>query len=135
MKKIKKLQKFAAILLMFAVLIGFTSCQKDETIFDKIVGRTWVGDLWFGSDQSPIESGVYLGGDGFGTDEQYYYNSNRPYQTLNITWEVSNGTIIIRYGNRADTRELRNAYVSNGQINADLYINGRFVDDIVLKRQ
>lgn len=135
MKKIKKLQKTAFILLMFAVLIGFTSCQKDETIFDKIVGRTWVGDLWFGSDQSPIESGVYLGGDGFGTDEQRFFNNGKYHDTYNITWEVSNGTIIIRYGNRADTRELRNAYVSNGQINADLYINGRLVDDIVLKRQ
>lgn len=131
----KKIRKSAAILLMLAVLIGFSSCQKDETIFDKVVGRTWVGDLWFGSDQNPIESGVYLGGDGFGIDKQYFYKTGNHHDDYNITWEVSDGTIIIRYGTRADTRELRNAYVSGGRIKAALYINGSFKDDIELKQQ
>lgn len=135
MKKIKKFRKFSAILLMFAVLIGFTSCQKDETIFDKIVGRTWVGDLGFGSDQDPIESGVYFGGDGFGTDEQVFFNDGKFHDTYNITWEVSDGTIYIRYGNRAPKRELRNAYVSSGRIKASLYINGVFINDIELVLQ
>ena len=130
----KKMKKCAGILLMLAVLVGFTSCQDDETIFDKVVGRTWVGDLGFGPNNDLVESGVYLGGDGFGTDEQLYVRDKTPRGTYNITWEVVDGSIFIRYGNRAAIRELRNVYVSNGQINAALFVDRVFVADVVLRR-
>ena len=28
-----------------------SSCEDDEDIYDDLMGRTWVGDLWFGSDK------------------------------------------------------------------------------------
>ena len=40
----KLIRKYAGFLLMLTLLVGFTSCEDDETIFDHIVGRTWVGD-------------------------------------------------------------------------------------------
>ena len=46
--------------MLLTLLVGFTSCEDDETIFDHIVGRTWVGDLGFWVDNSPVESGISL---------------------------------------------------------------------------
>ena len=36
------------------------------------MGRTWVGDLWFGSDNNPIESGIRLDNNGLGIDSVSY---------------------------------------------------------------
>ena len=41
----KNLKKYVGVLMLLTLLVGFTSCEDDETIFDHIVGRTWVGDL------------------------------------------------------------------------------------------
>ncbi len=42
------IKRYAGILMMLTLLVGFTSCEDDETIFDDdLMGRTWVGDLWF----------------------------------------------------------------------------------------
>lgn len=46
----KNLKKYVGVLMLLTLLVGFTSCEDDETIFDRIVGRTWVGDLGFESD-------------------------------------------------------------------------------------
>lgn len=43
----KNLKKYVGVLMLLTLLVGFTSCENDETIFDHIVGRTWVGDLGF----------------------------------------------------------------------------------------
>ena len=54
----KNLKKYVGVLMLLTLLVGFTSCEDDETIFDHIVGRTWVGDLGFWVDNSPVESGI-----------------------------------------------------------------------------
>ena len=41
----KNLKKYVGVLMLLTLLVGFTSCEDDETIFDHIVGRTWVGDM------------------------------------------------------------------------------------------
>ena len=46
----KMIKRYAGILMMLTLLVGFTSCEDDEDIYDDLMGRTWVGDLWFGSD-------------------------------------------------------------------------------------
>ena len=56
----KMIKRYAGILMMLTLLVGFTSCEDDEDIYDDLMGRTWVGDLWFGSDNNPIESGIRL---------------------------------------------------------------------------
>lgn len=45
---------------MLTLLVGFTSCEDDEDIYDDLMGRTWVGDLGFGTNRDPIESGIRL---------------------------------------------------------------------------
>lgn len=47
----KNLKKYVGVLMLLSLLVGFTSCEDDETIFDRIVGRTWIGDLGFESDR------------------------------------------------------------------------------------
>ena len=44
----KMIKRYAGILMMLTLLVGFTSCEDDEDIYDDLMGRTWVGDLWFG---------------------------------------------------------------------------------------
>ena len=54
------IKRYAGILMMLTLLVGFTSCEDDEDIYDDLMGRTWVGDLWFGSDNNPIGSGIRI---------------------------------------------------------------------------
>lgn len=77
--------------MLLSLLVGFTSCEDDETIFDRIVGRTWIGDLGFESDRhhDPLESGIYLGVDGFGEDQLCYYDNGEYYgKPLRLQWSV-----------------------------------------------
>ena len=62
----KLIKKYAGFLLMLTLLVGFTSCEDDEDIYDDLMGRTWVGDLGFGTNRDPIESGIRLDNNGFG---------------------------------------------------------------------
>ena len=130
----KMLKKYGSILMMLTLLVGFTSCDDDEDLFDQIVGRKWVGYLGFQDRLEDLESGVYFGSDGFGSDELDYYDGER-FGTLNMQWWIERGTIVISYGNRASLRELRNIYVRRGRLEADLYVEGQFIDRIELIMQ
>ena len=35
----KNLKKYVGVLMLLTLLVGFTSCEDDETIFDHIVGH------------------------------------------------------------------------------------------------
>lgn len=128
-----KMATYTKALLLLVVLMGVTACQDDETIYDRIVGRVWVGDLGFGSDNDPIESAVNLGGDGFGTDDQWCYEHNEPMDLLNIRWWIEDGSLFIDYGRLAGRREIRYVYVSKGRLSGDLYINNTFFDTVTLE--
>ena len=80
----KNLKKYVGVLMLLTLLVGFTSCEDDETIFDHIVGRTWVGDLGFWVDNSPVESGITFKSNGFGVDEQWYYDWDRVAAVLDV---------------------------------------------------
>lgn len=131
----RTVKKYVGILLMLTLFVGFTSCEDDEDIFDEVVGRTWVGDLGFSSFddfREPLESGIYLGSDGFGEDKLLYYDNGDYYDTLRLQWSVRGGSIFIDYGNAALPRELRNVYFSRGRLTASLYIDGRYFDEVEL---
>ena len=66
------IKRYAGILMMLTLLVGFTSCEDDEDIYDDLMGRTWVGDLWFGSNNNPIECGIRLDNNGLGIDYQVF---------------------------------------------------------------
>lgn len=72
------IKRYAGILMMLTLLVGFTSCEDDEDIYDDLMGRTWVGDLWFGSNNNPIESGIRLDNNGLGIDYQVFDYDGRP---------------------------------------------------------
>lgn len=124
---------YTKVLLLLVVILGFTACQDDETIYDRVVGRTWAGDLGFGSDDEPLESAVYLGSDGFGEDRQCFYDDDECLRPLHIRWWIENSSLYIDYGNQYPRRELRNVYVSKGRLTGDLYFEGRFFDAVTLE--
>lgn len=126
----------AAFMLLSAV--GFTACEiEDDDLFDTLAGRVWAGDLGFYQDgRIPLDSYVYFGADGFGTDELRYADNGQYLDTLTIRWEAYNdGTIYINYGRVDYPRELRRVRIRRGELRADLYIDGRYYDQVVLYMQ
>ena len=134
----KKINKYIGALLMLTIMVTFSSCQSEDQIFDRVVGRTWVGDLGFVTNdvfREPLESGIFLGGNGFGYDDQYRYDNGPYYGQLQISWGLNGYTLYINYGNVAAPREIRNVYVGGGQITGALYINGIYAFDTTLYMQ
>ena len=107
----KMIKRYAGILMMLTLLVGFTSCEDDEDIYDDLMGRTWVGDLWFGSDYNPIESGIRLDNNGLGIDYQVYDYDGRPAGDLPFRWWVDYGTLYLDYGRDFALREIRGVRV------------------------
>ena len=99
---------FLAALLLFAA-VAFTGCDNDDDdLYDTLSGRVWAGDLGFYQDgRIPLDSYVYFGADGFGTDELRYADTGRYLDTL----------------------------IRRGMLTADLYIGGRYYDRITLYMQ
>ena len=114
---------FLAALLLFAA-VAFTGCDNDDDdLYDTLSGRVWAGDLGFYQDgRIPLDSYVYFGADGFGTDELRYADTGRYLDTLNIQW--------------ADyPRELRNVDIRRGRLTGELFIDGQYYDRITLYMQ
>lgn len=125
----------AAFMLLSAV--GFTACEiEDDDLFDTLAGRVWAGDLGFYQDGIPLDSYVYFGADGFGTDELRYADNGQYLDTLTIRWEAYNdGTIYINYGRVDYPRELRRVRIRRGELRADLYIDGSYRRRVILYMQ
>ena len=90
---------FLAALLLFAA-VAFTGWDNDDDdLYDTLSGRVWAGDLGFYQDgRIPLDSYVYFGADGFGTDELRYADTGRYLDTLNIQWDAYDDTVYIDYG-------------------------------------
>lgn len=126
----------------FAAAVVCTACDDNDSgygygsLFGRIVGRTWVGDLGMTDPGGfPLESGVYFGSDGFGTDELYYYNNGGYAGTLNIQWDAYDGTIYLNYGREALPREVRSVYFRGDELRGELYIYGLYYGPTVLYMQ
>ena len=109
--------------MLLTLLVGFTSCEDDETIFDHIVGRTWVGDLGFWVDNSPVESGITFKSNGFGVDEQWYYDWDRVAAVLDVRWWIEDGDLFLDYGNGYPLLILADVYVEGRYLTGRLYSN------------
>ena len=132
------MKKLFFALCMLLTAITFASCEADddETIFDSLVGRVWIGDLGMVDRGGyALESGVYFGGDGFGTDELVYYDNGQPFGVYNIQWEAYDGNVYISYGNMAPPRELHGVRIRRGQLTAALYIDGNYYNSVTLRME
>ena len=78
---------------MLTLLVGFTTCEDDEDIYDDLMGRTWVGDFGFGTNRDPIESGIRLDNNGLGIDYQVYDYDSDYDGDLPFRWRVDYGTL------------------------------------------
>ena len=119
----KTVKKYVGILMMLTLLVGFTSCEDDDTIFDHIVGRTWVGDLGFYVDGEPVESGITFKSNGFGEDEQWFYDWDRRAAILDVRWWIDHGDLYLDYGNRYPLLVLEAVYVNGRYLTGRLYSN------------
>lgn len=128
-----KMLTYTKVLLLLVVVIGFTACENDETIYDRIVGRAWIGDLGFVEDGYDLESCVRFDSDGFGDDEQCFYDIDQCLSVLRIRWWIENGTLYIDYGREFYGRELRGVYVEGRYLTGTLYINGQRYDTVTLE--
>ncbi|MDD3037167.1 hypothetical protein [Bacteroides sp.] len=117
----KTLKKYAGVLMMLTLLVSFTSCEDDETIFDRIVGRTWIGDLGFYVNGEPVESGITFKSNGFGVDEQFYYDWGDRAAVLDVRWWIDHGDLYLDYGNRYPLLVLEAVYVDGRYLTGRLY--------------
>ena len=129
------IKRYAGILMMLTLLVGFTSCEDDEDIYDDLMGRTWVGDLWFGSDNNPIESGIRLDNNGLGIDYQVFDYDGRPAGDLPFRWWVDYGTLYLDYGYDLLYVRLEVFVLEVVYLQGDLYLDGEYIDYIELQMQ
>lgn len=130
------MKKLFFALCMLLTAATFSACEDDdETLFDQLVGRVWIGDLGMADREFPLESAVYLGADGFGSDDLIYYDNGDSFAVFNIQWDADDDNLYISYGNMAPPRELHDVHLRRGTLTGTLYINGRFYGQVSLRMQ
>ena len=71
----KLIKKYAGLLLMLTLLVGFTSCEDDEDLEERMFGRVWVGDVGMSAGNGRIlYSEFTFDPDGFGEEYQFFRN-------------------------------------------------------------
>lgn len=126
--------KYAKLLLLCLCVAGLTSCEEDdETLFDRIVRYQWVGDLGF-SDRygEPLESGLILDPNGFGTDEQCYFGESVVFAERPVRWMINGGILTLDYGNTEPLLEIYDLYIYDDELSGVLYVDGQWDGPISL---
>lgn len=126
--------KYAKLLLLCLCVAGLTSCEEDdETLFDRIVRYQWVGDLGF-SDRygEPLESGLILDPNGFGTDEQCYFGEPVVIAERPVRWMINGGILTLDYGNTEPLLEIYDLYIYDDELSGVLYVDGQWDGPISL---
>ncbi|MCD8094099.1 MAG: hypothetical protein LUF01_15240 [Bacteroides sp.] len=122
-----KTLKYTKLLILCLGMVMLTSCeQDDDTIFDRLIGYGWAGDLGF-SDRygEPVQSGLLFDSNGFGTDEQCYFDDlNHVAFSLPFRWMISDGVLSLDYGNDYPLLEIYDVFVSGDELDGILYVNG-----------
>ena len=103
----KLIKKYAGFLLMLTLLVGFTSCEDDEDIYDDLMG----------------------------IDYQVYDYDGASAGDLPFRWRVDYGTLYLDYGYDFALREVRGVRVSGRYMRGDLYLDGEFFGYIELRMQ
>lgn len=135
----RRIMAYTKALMLLVLILGFSACQDEESIRDRLVGRTWVGDLGF-SDQygDALESGLLFKSNGFGLDKQFYYvQTRRADFELEFRWILSGNDLRLDYGTNHDgypypILEIRGIYIDRDVLYGILYVNGKYDGDIEL---
>lgn len=98
----RTVKKYVGILLMLTLFVGFTSCEDEEDLEDRMFGRIWVGDLGMNAeDGSRLYSEFEFDPDGFGEEHQYYQRNDREYDHFRFQWnweDRHSRNLVLDYG-------------------------------------
>lgn len=132
----KILNPIKLLLVLTMLAVGFSSCEEDdETIYDYLIGRTWVGDLGFIDGPYALESGITFKGNDYAVDRQFYYAEDGGGEagTLRLNWWVDMGTLYLDYGPDYPLLEIRGVYITGRFLYGELYADGNYEFSVTLE--
>ena len=128
----KILNPIKLLLVLTMLAVGFSSCEEDdETIYDYLIGRTWVGDLGFIDGPYALESGITFKGNDYAVDRQFYYAEDGGGEagTLRLNWWIDMGTLYLDY----PLLEIRGVYITGRFLYGELYADGNYEFSVTLE--
>ena len=132
----KILNPIKLLLVLTMLAVGFSSCEEDdETIYDYLIGRTWVGDLGFIDGPYALESGITFKGNDYAVDRQFYYAEDGGGEagTLRLNWWIDMGTLYLDYGPDYPLLEIRGVYITGRFLYGELYADGNYDFSVTLE--
>ena len=132
----KILNPIKLLLVLTMLAVGFSSCEEDdETIYDYLIGRTWVGDLGFIGGPYALESGITFKGNDYAVDRQFYYAEDGGGEagTLRLNWWIDMGTLYLDYGPDYPLLEIRGVYITGRFLYGELYADGNYEFSVTLE--
>ena len=132
----KILNPIKLLLVLTMLAVGFSSCgEDDETIYDYLIGRTWVGDLGFIDGPYALESGITFKGNDYAVDRQFYYAEDGGGEagTLRLNWWIDMGTLYLDYGPDYPLLEIRGVYITGRFLYGELYADGNYEFSVTLE--
>ena len=132
----KILNPIKLLLVLTMLAVGFSSCEEDdETIYDYLIGRTWVCDLGFIDGPYALESGITFKGNDYAVDRQFYYAEDGGGEagTLRLNWWIDMGTLYLDYGPDYPLLEIRGVYITGRFLYGELYADGNYEFSVTLE--
>jgi hypothetical protein len=122
----KLIKKYAGLLLMLTLLVGFTSCEDDEDLEERMFGRVWVGDVGMNAVNGRIlYSEFTFDPDGFGEEYQFFRNGEL-YDHFRFQWyweDRYSNNLVLDYG-RNGTSYMDNVDIYRGVMTGIFYLTG-----------
>ena len=122
----KQIKKYAGLLLMLTLLVGFTSCEDDEDLEERMFGRVWVGDVGMNAVNGRILYREFtFDPDGFGEEYQFFRNGELYYHfRFQWYWEDRySNNLVLDYG-RNGTSYMDNVDIYRGVMTGIFYLTG-----------
>ena len=136
MRNMKILNPIKLLLVLTMLAVGFSSCEEDdETIYDYLIGRTWVGDRGFIDGPYALESGITFKGNDYAVDRQFYYAEDGGGEAgnLRLNWWIDMGTLYLDYGPDYPLLEIRGVYITGRFLYGELYADGNYEFSVTLE--
>ena len=122
----KNLKKYVGVLMLLTLLVGFTSCEDDEDLEERMFGRVWVGDVGMNAVNGRIlYSEFTFDPDGFGEEYQFFRNREL-YDHFRFQWyweDRYSNNLVLDYG-RNGTSYMDNVDIYRGVMTGIFYLTG-----------